>query len=42
MSKKKYGERTIEVHAGEGSGDTTNGARATPIYLTRSYTFEDT
>lgn len=42
MSKKKYGERTIEVHAGEGSGDPTTGARATPIYLTSSYSFEDT
>lgn len=42
MSKKKYGERTIEVHAGEGSGDSTTGARATPIYLTSSYSFEDT
>lgn len=42
MSKKKYGERTIEVHAGEGSGDPATGARATPIYLTSSYAFEDT
>ena len=42
MSKKKYGERTIEVHAGEGSGDPTTVARATPIYLTSSYSFEDT
>lgn len=42
MTKKKYGERTIQVHAGEEQADPTTGARATPIYLTSSYAFEDT
>ncbi len=42
MNKKKYGERTIQVHAGEEQADPTTGARATPIYLTSSYAFEDT
>lgn len=41
-SEKKYGERTLEVHAGEKQADPTTGARATPIYLTSSYEFEDT
>lgn len=42
MNNKKYGERTIQVHAGEEQADPTTGARATPIYLTSSYAFEDT
>ena len=41
MTKRKYHERTWEVHAGEENADPTTGARATPIYLTSSYAFED-
>ena len=41
MTKRKYHERTLEVHAGEENADPTTGARATPIYLTSSYAFED-
>lgn len=40
MNNKKYGERTLEVHAGE-KVDPVTQARATPIYLTSSYAFED-
>lgn len=39
---KKYGERTLEVHAGQEEADPTTGARAVPIYLTSSYVFEST
>lgn len=42
MNNKNYGERTIQVHAGEERADPATGARATPIYLTSSYAFEDT
>ncbi len=37
---KKYHERTIEVHAGE-QADPVTGAKATPIYHTSSYEFEN-
>lgn len=40
--KKKYGERTLEVHAGEEEADPITGARATPIYHTSSYAFKNT
>ena len=39
-NKRKYGERTLEVHAGEERADPVTGARATPIYYTSSYAFE--
>ncbi len=37
---KKYGPRTLEVHAGQENADPTTGARALPIYQTTSYVFE--
>ena len=37
---KKYHERTLEVHAGE-QADPVTGAKATPIYHTSSYEFEN-
>lgn len=37
---KKYGERTIEVHAGQENPDPATGARAVPIYQTTSYVFD--
>jgi len=37
--KRKYNQRTLEVHAGE-MPDPVTGARATPIYHTSSYAFE--
>ena len=41
MGKKhKYGQRTLEVHAGEEEADPVTGARATPIYHTSSYAFK--
>ncbi|KZX09934.1 O-acetylhomoserine aminocarboxypropyltransferase/cysteine synthase family protein [Methanobrevibacter oralis] len=41
MEKKhKYGQRTLEVHAGEEEADPVTGARATPIYHTSSYAFK--
>ncbi|MDL2271013.1 O-acetylhomoserine aminocarboxypropyltransferase/cysteine synthase [Methanobrevibacter sp. OttesenSCG-928-I08] len=40
--KKKYGERTLEVHAGQENPDPATGARAVPIYQTSSYVFEST
>lgn len=40
--KKKYGDRTLEVHAGQETPDSATGARAVPIYLTSSYVFEST
>lgn len=39
--KRKYGERTIEVHAGQEEADPATGARAVPIYQTSSYVFEN-
>ena len=39
-NKRKYGERTLQVHAGEERADPVTGARATPIYYTSSYAFE--
>lgn len=39
--KRKYKQRTLEVHAGEEKVDPATGARATPIYLTSSYAFEN-
>ena len=40
MSERKYGFETLAVHAGA-SPDPTTGARATPIYQTTSYVFDD-
>ena len=37
---KKYGDRTLEVHAGQEEADPATGARAVPIYQTSSYVFE--
>ncbi|KZX15943.1 methionine gamma-lyase [Methanobrevibacter cuticularis] len=39
---KKYGDRTLELHAGQEEADPTTGARAVPIYQTTSYVFKDT
>jgi O-acetylhomoserine (thiol)-lyase len=39
---KKYGERTLEVHAGQEEADPATGSRALPIYQTTSYMFEST
>ena len=33
--KRKYGDRTLEVHAGQEEPDPATGARAVPIYQTR-------
>ena len=38
--KRKYGDRTLEVHAGQEEADPATGARAVPIYQTSSYVFE--
>lgn len=40
MSDAKYGFETLAIHAGA-SPDPTTGARATPIYQTTSYVFDD-
>ena len=37
---RKYGDRTLEVHAGQEEADPFTGARAVPIYQTSSYVFE--
>ncbi|MDR0911521.1 MAG: O-acetylhomoserine aminocarboxypropyltransferase/cysteine synthase [Methanobrevibacter sp.] len=42
MSEKNYGNRTIELHAGQEEADPTTGSRAVPIYQTTSYVFKDT
>ena len=41
MSERQYGVETLAVHAGA-EPDPTTGARATPIYQTTSYVFDDT
>ena len=41
MSERSWGFRTRAVHAGA-VPDATTGARATPIYQTTSFVFEDT
>jgi O-acetylhomoserine (thiol)-lyase len=41
MSDREFGFETRTVHAGSRPEPTT-GARATPIYQTTSYVFEDT
>lgn len=41
MSDRSWGFRTRAVHAGA-VPDATTGARATPIYQTTSFVFEDT
>ena len=38
---RKYGDRTLEVHAGQEEADPFTGARAVPIYQTSSYVFKD-
>jgi O-acetylhomoserine (thiol)-lyase len=40
MTEQKYGFETLAIHAGA-SPDPTTGARATPIYQTTSYVFDD-
>jgi O-acetylhomoserine (thiol)-lyase len=40
MTEGKYGFETLAIHAGA-SPDPTTGARATPIYQTTSYVFDD-
>lgn len=40
MNKKKYGDRTLEVHAGQEEADPTTRSRAVPIYQTSSYVFD--
>ncbi len=40
MSDDKPGFETLSIHAGA-SPDPTTGARATPIYQTTSYVFDD-
>ena len=37
---RRYGDRTLEVHAGQEEADPFTGARAVPIYQTSSYVFE--
>jgi len=39
--KKKYGDRTLEVHAGQEEADPVTRSRAVPIYQTSSYVFDD-
>ncbi|MDR2967512.1 MAG: aminotransferase class V-fold PLP-dependent enzyme [Methanobacteriaceae archaeon] len=39
--KKKYGKRTIELHAGQENVDKETKSRAVPIYQTTSYVFDD-
>ena len=41
-NKKPYGNRTLELHAGQEEPDPATGARAVPIYQTTSYVFKDT
>ncbi|MCL2115864.1 MAG: O-acetylhomoserine aminocarboxypropyltransferase/cysteine synthase [Methanobrevibacter sp.] len=41
-NEKQYGNRTLELHAGQEEPDPTTGARAVPIYQTTSYVFKDT
>ena len=38
---RKYGDRTLEVHAGQEEADPATGSRAVPIYMTSSYVFDD-
>ena len=40
--KKKFGERTIELHAGQENVDKETKSRAVPIYQTTSYVFDNT
>lgn len=40
--KKKQGNRTIELHAGQENVDKETKSRAVPIYQTTSYVFDDT
>jgi O-acetylhomoserine (thiol)-lyase len=40
--KKKYGNRTIELHVGQENADKETNSRAVPIYQTTSYVFDDT
>ncbi|MBZ9570211.1 O-acetylhomoserine aminocarboxypropyltransferase/cysteine synthase [Methanobrevibacter sp. TMH8] len=40
--EKQYGNRTLELHAGQEEPDPATGARAVPIYQTTSYVFNDT
>ncbi len=40
MSDYEYGFETLSIHAGA-SPDATTGARATPIFQTTSYVFDD-
>lgn len=40
--EKKYGDRTLELHAGQEEPDKSTGSRAVPIYQTTSYVFEST
>jgi len=40
--KKKYGNRTIELHVGQENADKQTNSRAVPIYQTTSYVFDDT
>ena len=40
MSEGKYGFETLAIHAGA-APDPTTGARATPIYQTTAYVFDD-
>jgi O-acetylhomoserine (thiol)-lyase len=42
QDEKKYGDRTLELHAGQEEADKATGSRAVPIYQTTSYVFEDT
>ncbi len=42
MGKKKYGDRTLELHAGQENVDKETKSRAVPIYQTTSYVFDDT
>lgn len=41
MTNKKYGDRTLQVHAGQETPESAFGARAVPIYMTSSYVFKD-
>ncbi|MCL2157293.1 MAG: aminotransferase class V-fold PLP-dependent enzyme [Methanobrevibacter sp.] len=40
--KKKYGDRTLELHVGQENPDKETNSRAVPIYQTSSYVFDDT
>ena len=37
----KYGDRTLQVHAGQENPESAFGARAVPIYMTSSFVFKD-